>query len=196
MKPRDPRRMLHNNAAKVSSTAVPDQPVNASLSSAMSSNLVTSKQNDQQEKSGISSTTKPPDITKEFTNNLRNIADILSVTQVSTASPIIPQNPLSQPPVQGRQGGLEAKGVVAEPGNLKKVTGLASEQVNAGPVRPLKANAWSDVEHFFDGFDDQQKAAIQKERTRRLEEQKKLFGVRKLCLVLDLDHTLLNSAKA
>jgi len=29
---------------------------------------------------------------------------------------------------------------------------------------------------------------------RKLEEQNKMFAARKLCLVLDLDHTLLNSA--
>ncbi|ONK58600.1 uncharacterized protein A4U43_C09F14730 [Asparagus officinalis] len=57
------------------------------------------------------------------------------------------------------------------------------------------ANPWGDVDHLLDGYDDKQKAAIQKERARRIEEQNKMFAARKLCLVLDLDHTLLNSAK-
>ncbi|KAM0863617.1 hypothetical protein ACQ4PT_044476 [Festuca glaucescens] len=48
---------------------------------------------------------------------------------------------------------------------------------------------------LLNGYDDQQKALIQKERARRIMEQHKMFSARKLCLVLDLDHTLLNSAK-
>ncbi|XP_047309025.1 RNA polymerase II C-terminal domain phosphatase-like 3 isoform X2 [Impatiens glandulifera] len=48
---------------------------------------------------------------------------------------------------------------------------------------------------LLEGFSQQQIAAIQKERMKRIEEQKKLFSVRKLCLVLDLDHTILNSAR-
>ncbi|GMH27391.1 hypothetical protein Nepgr_029234 [Nepenthes gracilis] len=54
---------------------------------------------------------------------------------------------------------------------------------------------WVDVEHLFEGYDVQQKAAIKQERASRIEEQKKMFATRKLCLVLDLDHSLLNSAK-
>lgn len=69
----------------------------------------------------------------------------------------------------------------------------ASVTAAAGPTRSM--NSWGDVEHLFEGYDDKQRVAIQKERTRRLEEQKKMFGSKKLSLVLDLDHTLLNSAK-
>ncbi|CAL9118158.1 unnamed protein product [Musa textilis] len=39
------------------------------------------------------------------------------------------------------------------------------------------------------------KAAIQRDRARRLVEQNRMFASRKLSLVLDLDHTLLNSTK-
>ncbi|CAN8315958.1 unnamed protein product [Cochlearia groenlandica] len=63
----------------------------------------------------------------------------------------------------------------------------------AGPARSM--NNWEDVEHLYEGYDDEQKVAIQKERERRLEEQKKMLSSKKLSLVLDLDHTLLNSAK-
>uniref|UniRef100_A0A7N0TMQ7 protein-serine/threonine phosphatase n=2 Tax=Kalanchoe fedtschenkoi TaxID=63787 RepID=A0A7N0TMQ7_KALFE len=72
----------------------------------------------------------------------------------------------------------------------------ASSTTEDGMAGPSKSQTtWSDVEHLFDGYDDHQRAAIQKERARRLDEQKKMFAERKLCLVLDLDHTLLNSAK-
>ncbi|KAI3452549.1 hypothetical protein Pfo_009213 [Paulownia fortunei] len=198
MKPRDPRRILHNNAPQKGVTSVSDQPkLNASFSSATMGNLSSLRQEDQLEKKSVSSSSlKPPDITMQFTSNLRNIADILSVSQASCIpSPVLPQIPSSQL-VQRHQAGMETKGVVAESGNLRNGSDLTSEAATAVPPRPLNANAWSDVEHLFEGFDDQQKAAIQRERARRLEEQKKMFAVRKLCLVLDLDHTLLNSAKA
>ncbi|KAJ8432282.1 hypothetical protein Cgig2_028544 [Carnegiea gigantea] len=73
------------------------------------------------------------------------------------------------------------------------VSALRPEEVVAG--RPQSQSTWGDVEHLFEGYDDKQKAAIQQERARRIDEQKKMFAARKLCLVLDLDHTLLNSAK-
>ncbi|KAL0408465.1 UNVERIFIED_CONTAM: RNA polymerase II C-terminal domain phosphatase-like 3 [Sesamum radiatum] len=194
MKPRDPRRILHSNALQ--KIAGSDQSkINASLGSAMMGNLSILKQEDQLEKSVSSSSVKPPDITMQFTSNLRNIADILSVSQPSVASPVLPQIPSSQP-AQGHQAGMDTKAVVTDSGNLRNGNDSTTEATITIPPRPLNANAWSDVEHLFEGFDDQQKAAIQRERARRLEEQKKMFAVRKLCLVLDLDHTLLNSAKA
>ncbi|KAG8365811.1 hypothetical protein BUALT_Bualt17G0010700 [Buddleja alternifolia] len=178
MKPRDPRRALHNNAPEKGGA---DQPkVHASVSSAMTGNLDTLRHEDNLEKKSVSaSTVKPPDITRQFTSTLKSIANIVSVSQASMSSPAVPQIPSPQT-VPSHQSGMDTK---------------ASEEAKAGPSQPPNANAWSNVEHLFDGFDDQQKVAIQRERSRRLEEQKKMFAVRKLCLVLDLDHTLLNSAK-
>lgn len=79
--------------------------------------------------------------------------------------------------------------------NSDKPTGIGSAP-GVAPVGPYSQNGWGDVEHLFEGYNDQQKAAIQRERARRIDEQKKMFAANKLCLVLDLDHTLLNSAKA
>ncbi|KAH7436335.1 hypothetical protein KP509_05G014800 [Ceratopteris richardii] len=45
------------------------------------------------------------------------------------------------------------------------------------------------------GMSDDQCEVIFLERARRMNEQKNMLSARKLCLVLDLDHTLLNSAK-
>lgn len=195
MKPRDPRRILHNNAPQKGVTAVTDQPkTNASSCSVMMGNLSAQKQEDLMEKVVPSSCVKPPDITMQFTNNLKNIADIMSVSQACIPSPIFPQSVSSQP-LQGQQVGTETKIVANESVNFRSGSNSTSEVATSAPPRPLNAHAWSDVEHFFDGFDDHQKAAIQRERARRLEEQNKLFSAGKLCLVLDLDHTLLNSAK-
>lgn len=197
MKPRDPRRILHNNTPHQKGvSAVSDLPKTyPSSSSVMMANLSAQGQEDQMEKVVPSGSVKPPDITKQFTNNLRNIADIMSVSQPSTPSSVVPQSASSQP-LQGHQAGPETKIVANESVNFRSGSNSTSDATTSIPPRPLNANAWSDVEHLFDGFDDQQKAAIQRERARRLEEQNKMFAAGKLCLVLDLDHTLLNSAKA
>ncbi|KAK6116614.1 hypothetical protein DH2020_049720 [Rehmannia glutinosa] len=188
MKPRDPRRILHNCAPQKGVTTASDQPkINASFSSAMMCSLSTARHEDQLEKKSVSSgSVKPPDITMQFTSNLRNIADIMSVSQECMPSSVLPQIPSLQP-VQVHQAGMETKGVVADSGNPINGCDLTSEAAIAGPPRPLNANAWSDVEHLFEGFDDKQKAAIQRERARRLEEQKKMFAVRKLCLFVEVD---------
>lgn len=52
-----------------------------------------------------------------------------------------------------------------------------------------------DLEQYLGNADDAVRLAIQSERKRRMEEQDRMFSAGKLCLVLDLDHTLLNSAK-
>lgn len=195
MKARDPRRILHNNTPQNGASAVSDLPKTyPSSSSVMMGNMSAEGQEDQMEKVP-SGSVKPPDITMQFTNNLRNIADIMSVSQASTPSPVLPQSVLSQP-LQSHQAGPESKMVAYNSVNFRSGSNSTSNAATSAPPRPLNANTWSDVEHLFDGFDDQQKAAIQRERARRLEEQNKLFADRKLCLVLDLDHTLLNSAKA
>ncbi|KAH6832060.1 hypothetical protein C2S53_007978 [Perilla frutescens var. hirtella] len=195
MKPRDPRRILHNNAPQKGVTTVSDQPkTTASSCSVMMGNSSAQGQENQKEKLVPSSCAKPPDITMQFTNNLRNIADIMSISQACIPSSILPQCVSSQP-LQGHQVGTETKIVANESVNFRSGSNSTSEAATSAPPRPLNAHAWSDVEHLFDGFDDHQKVAIQRERARRLEEQNKLFAAGKLCLVLDLDHTLLNSAK-
>lgn len=80
----------------------------------------------------------------------------------------------------------------AEPAGTSNTLGL-----KAGPDMAPSGlgNPWGNVEYLLDGYNDEQKAAIQSERARRIAEQNKMFAAKKLCLVLDLDHTLLNSAK-
>ncbi|KAL6505409.1 hypothetical protein OROHE_022788 [Orobanche hederae] len=195
MKPRDPRRVLHNSGPQKGVASASDQSkINASLSSAKICDLKVKHENHVEKKSVSSSSMRLPDITKQFTSNLRNIADIISVSQECMPSSVLPQIPLLQP-VHVFEVRKETKGVAADSGNLRNKSDLTSEEAISGPPPPINASAWSDVEHLFDGFDDQQIAAIQRERARRLDEQNKMFAVRKLCLVLDLDHTLLNSAK-
>lgn len=194
MKPRDPRRLLHSNISQKAGSLGPDQAkTNAALvstSQEMKGNLNLLNQDQEDKKS--TPPKNPPDITSLFTKNLKNIADILSVSQASIPPPVVPQNTSSQP-MQVNLNRVDIKSAVQKSVNLQSGTISSSAEIAAGPSPPQ--NTWGDVEHLFDGFDDQQKAAIQRERARRIEEQNKMFAAHKLCLVLDLDHTLLNSAK-
>ncbi|KAJ8531118.1 hypothetical protein K7X08_025849 [Anisodus acutangulus] len=189
MKPRDPRRALHNTAVLKGGNVGSDQcKTGVAGTQAMTSNLCVQRQEDQLDrKSAVILSTTPPDIARQFTKNLKNIADMISVspsTSLAAASRTATQH------IQVYQSRLEGKGTVSESSERLNDAGLASEK---GSLQPQ--TSWGDVEHLFEGYSDQQRADIQKERARRLQEQKKMFAVRKLCLVLDLDHTLLNSAK-
>ncbi|XP_058753657.1 RNA polymerase II C-terminal domain phosphatase-like 3 [Vicia villosa] len=182
MKPRDPRRFLHGSSTLQKG---------GSLGSEQSKTTVSPMPNNQ-----ATDLTSPsiaqPDITRQFTKNLKNIADIMSVPQEpSTQSPAT-QN-VSSASVPFTSDRAEQKSVLPHPQNLKGGVESAPETCTSGSPQPQ--NTWADVEHLFEGYDEKQKAAIQRERSRRLEEQNKMFAARKLCLVLDLDHTLLNSAK-
>lgn len=192
MKPRDPRRVLHNTAVLKGGNVGSDQCKSGVAGThAMISNLCFQSQDDQLDrKPAVTLSTTPPDIARQFTKNLKNIADMISVspsTQTSAASRTQIQC------IQVHQSRLEGKGAVSESSERLNDAGLASEKGSPGSLQPQIS--WGDVEHLFEGYSDQQRADIQRERARRLEEQKKMFSVRKLCLVLDLDHTLLNSAK-
>ncbi|KAI7724732.1 hypothetical protein M8C21_004609, partial [Ambrosia artemisiifolia] len=101
----------------------------------------------------------------------------------------------SSQPAQVHPSFVNIKVPPSHPGRLQNGTVPTSEEVASGVGPSQQHNTWGDVEQFFGRFDDQQRAAIQRERSKRMEEQKKMFADRKLCLVLDLDHTLLNSAK-
>nr|GLL43975.1 RNA polymerase II C-terminal domain phosphatase-like 3 [Ipomoea trifida] len=176
MKPRDPRRALHNppiQKGDQSTTGVPNtQGITGSSS-------VQRQQEQLDKKSSLPNSSVPPDISHQFTKNLKNIADLISVSQPSISSPLASQTPSTQP-VLAHQGKLEGKRVV-----LESSQPLASEVASVVPSRPQ--NSWGDVEHLFEGFDDQQKAAIQRERARRIDEQKKMFAARKLCLFIEVD---------
>lgn len=194
MKPRDPRRVLHSSGLQTGGSMEIDQP-QLKTTTLRTPVLIGNMNGQRQDRLGdkISAplpSTSIPDITLPFTENLKNLADILSVSQTSS-QPTLPQASSSQP-TQTSQGRVDAKGVL-DSGSMQTRSALVSKEVSA--VSSRSHNNWDDVEHLFDGFDEQQKAAIQKERARRLEEQRKMFAARKLCLVLDLDHTLLNSAK-
>ncbi|KAJ7945602.1 RNA polymerase II C-terminal domain phosphatase-like 3 [Quillaja saponaria] len=202
MKPRDPRRILHGVLQKGGSIGSDQVKADAALKSGTQGSLDNAtgqKPEVQAELETVPSQTvpsvPPPDIARQFTKNLNNIADIMSVTQASANQPIVSQ---TQSSASGplKPDLVDLKTVVSSSENQHAGTSTAIAAPDAGVAALSRPQStWGDVEHLFEGYDDRQKAAIQRERSRRIEEQKKMFAARKLCLVLDLDHTLLNSAK-
>ena len=197
MKPRDPRRILHGSALQKSSSSGHEQlkTIVSPISSTQGSkdNMNVQKQEGQADtKSGPSQSVAPPDFARLFSKNLKNIADTMSVSQASTTVPIISQN-MSSEAVAVKSDKVDVKGIASNSEDQQNGMSSAPELGVAAASR--SENSWKDVEHLFEGYDEQQKAAIHRERARRIEEQNKMFSSRKLCLVLDLDHTLLNSAK-
>jgi len=189
MKPRDPRRILHSNVVqKTESSGSEAIKTSGSLSSDVQSSKdhsIVGERGEQARTSTLPShSASSPDISRQFAKNLQNLADIVATSQASAPTPAGTQS-TSQP--------IPSK-ISNDPTEPKIVPGLSNQGGTMNSVSPT-ANPWGDVDHLLDGYDDQQKAAIQKERARRIAEQNKMFAARKLCLVLDLDHTLLNSAK-
>ncbi|KAK7295619.1 hypothetical protein RJT34_18530 [Clitoria ternatea] len=178
MKPRDPRRILHTNNTLQKSGSLGNEQFKAIVSPASNNQGTGDNVNAQKLEVKVDSKLMPtqsiaqPDIARQFTRNLKNIADIMSVPHESTNH-------------SSAQSFSSA--------SVPLTVGSAPE--TCAPSTSRSQSTWGDVEHLFEGYDEQQKAAIQRERARRIKEQNKMFAARKLCLVLDLDHTLLNSAK-
>ncbi|KAK4764154.1 hypothetical protein SAY87_013592 [Trapa incisa] len=173
MKPRDPRRILHGSRHPKSGNLGCEQLTSGIPTEAPADSSVV-----------ISQPVAAPDTAQKFTSALKSSADIVTV---SHALPSLPVEPIQN------SSGLVDKTKGSNSPEQQIGNGML---VDAGSsVHSQPQNSWGSVEHLFEGYDDRQKAAIQRERARRIEEQRKMFASRKLCLVLDLDHTLLNSAK-
>ncbi|KAK9104035.1 hypothetical protein Scep_020879 [Stephania cephalantha] len=184
MKPRDPRRILHSAMFQKNGDLRTEGPSN---NQTVKDNVLVRQLGEQAQTASMpSQPSQPPDISRQFTKELKNLAALTS--QAINAS-TVPLTGSSQPlPVKMEKSNV---GVVTD--TNEQQSNSKPEEGAVGAAKPQ--NAWGDVEHLFEGYDDQQRAAIQRERARRIEEQNKMFSARKLCLVLDLDHTLLNSAK-
>ncbi|KAF8390729.1 hypothetical protein HHK36_025256 [Tetracentron sinense] len=195
LKPCDPRRILRNNTFQ-ESESLGFEPIKTKgpppPSIQGSKDILTVRQQGEQAETNSmpSQSTLPPD-NAQLVEKLKNIADFFSDSQ-ATNTPTIDPHIVSSLPVPDNKDKAEVKAVPTDSDDQKIGIGLIPD-CTADPSQ--SQNMWGDVEHLFEGYDDQQKAAIQRERARRIEEQNKMFAARKLCLVLDLDHTLLNSAK-
>ncbi|KAI6677337.1 hypothetical protein NL676_038133 [Syzygium grande] len=185
MKPRDPRRVLHGNMLQKSGSIGTEQLKHAPLVSRIQTEDTADKKTLPSESSVAS------DVSQKILKHSKNIPVIMSSSQSST-NPVPGSQNLPSQPIQSISG-VDAKTEL--PNHKEQRSGTDPLVEVSAPGPSPSQSSWGDLEHIFEGYDDHQRAAIQRERTRRLEEQRKMFAERKLCLVLDLDHTLLNSAK-
>ncbi|GJN04780.1 hypothetical protein PR202_ga22352 [Eleusine coracana subsp. coracana] len=182
MKPRDPRRILHNNITKPNGITEPD-------SQGSKDQSTSSEQQLERHQATLSSSQQGAllsNVARLSTINPKTV-DPVSNSQLAATALMAPAQQAS-----GSNRSDPRLMVGQNSPNADAATNAAptTSQETMQPVDPYGA-----VDHLLGGYDEQQKALIQKERARRIEEQRELFRARKLCLVLDLDHTLLNSAK-
>ncbi|VAI05186.1 unnamed protein product [Triticum turgidum subsp. durum] len=187
MKARDPRRVLHNNTSQKNDTPNSDQAKSNGIAlpafQDSKDNLINREQLAEQLQTTVlpSQPVSLSSIARQSTMSASKV-DPVSNSQLAASSLIAPQETL----VSVNR---------ADP----RVAAGQNDSNDAAPATTLgtrpPANQWGDLDDLLNGYDDQQKALIQKERARRIMEQHTMFSSRKLCLVLDLDHTLLNSAK-
>ncbi|KAL3677432.1 hypothetical protein R1sor_027380 [Riccia sorocarpa] len=108
--------------------------------------------------------------------------------------------------VSGETQAISANSRVEVPGSgLQKGSDLQIQKTlnqDTGPRKPKASpGQWGasqvhpGLEKILEELSEKERLAVQQERERRMEEQDRMFSEGKLCLVLDLDHTLLNSAK-
>ncbi|KAG9445824.1 hypothetical protein H6P81_011952 [Aristolochia fimbriata] len=187
MKPRDPRRILQNSMVQKSQKPGTDQVKPDDPLPVIKDITTVREQTDQASTCLPAQSNQMPDIAPQFTSKLKNIAELVSSSQLNSIPLSGPEN--SHQPVVSTADKIDAQsgGVSQDQGNTSDLSrGVKMEQPQ---------NPWGDLDLLLEGYDDKQRAAIQKERARRIKEQNKMFAAGKLCLVLDLDHTLLNSAK-
>ncbi|KAH0457362.1 hypothetical protein IEQ34_012677 [Dendrobium chrysotoxum] len=185
MKPRDPRRILHDNIVQKSEASPSDQNKMGAMPSSSQINKDRITDRDLGEQLQI------PNSSRQFMKNLKNIADNMSTSKLPAIASASGPLDISQP-IIGMTDKPDGR-VIIESNDSKVVNGSSSQTGTVDASQ--ETNPWGDMDHLLNGYDDHQKAAIQKERARRIAEQNKMFAAGKLCLVLDLDHTLLNSAK-
>ncbi|CAL4993050.1 unnamed protein product [Urochloa decumbens] len=179
MKPRDPRRILHNNIAQKTDAAGLEQ---------VKSNGTTQPDSQGTKDQTTSMASQPAlvsNIARSFTMSTKR-GDPVSNSQLAATTLMAPTQQAS-----GSTNRVDPRLAVQQNGHNSVAANASAAPLEA--AQPV--STWGDVDHLLDGYDDQQRALIQKERARRITEQQKMFSARKLCLVLDLDHTLLNSAK-
>lgn len=195
LKDRDPRKNLHYGTFQQNKRCRFEQfeanGADPSVSQSGKDSFSLQHQGHQETQTTTSSfqSAQLPDIASEFTKNLKNVADILSIdnTSVTVAQPVLSQQ------IPENMDRVETGIIATDCDNRQNKNCLPPEEHTKEPSQ--SPNPWEEMEHIFEGYDELQKATILRERERRIEEQNKMFAAKKLCLVLDLDHTLLNSAK-
>uniref|UniRef100_A0A0D9XSG4 protein-serine/threonine phosphatase n=1 Tax=Leersia perrieri TaxID=77586 RepID=A0A0D9XSG4_9ORYZ len=192
MKPRDPRRILHSNIAQKNDTVPPVCVEQAKSNGTALPDSQGSKDhlpNHDQQAVQPQTSALPSQSVSSVRPATVNVNPVSNSQLAATALMPHGDSQKTSSSVNKADPRLAA-GQNESNGDAKTSTGPATAPDSVPPASP-----WGELDHLLDGYDDQQKALIQKERARRIMEQQKMFAARKLCLVLDLDHTLLNSAK-
>lgn len=193
MKPCDPRHLLHNNRFEKNDAILSEEnKIRGIFGSHSSMGCLSAREPGEQAESSVSSKLfcipTPPNVSEQLSKNLVNI---LSNSHQIITTPLVSHS--NNVPIINKANQVDAKPTSAELLDSNTTSVVVSEASVGGVSQ--SANSWRDLDHLLAGFNDVQKAAIQRERARRIAEQNIMFAARKLCLVLDLDHTLLNSAK-
>jgi RNA polymerase II C-terminal domain phosphatase-like 3/4 len=182
MKHRDPRRILHNNIAKTNGITQPN-------SQGSKDHSTNSEQQLEQHQTALF-----PFQQGGLLSNMTQSSNINSKTMDPVSNSQLAATAFMAPAQQASSSNSSDLRLMVGPNGLNPGAATnaapATTPETGEPVDPYGA-----VDHLLGGYDEQQKGLIQKEKARRIEEQRELFRARKLCLVLDLDHTLLNSAK-
>ena len=191
MKPRDPRRVLHNNTAQKNDTSTTEQAKSNGIAlpdfQDSKDDLINCEQLSEHFRTSVLPS-QPVSLSNTAGQSIMSMSmvDPVSNSRLAASSLVTSQQTSVSHKADPRLAAGES-----DP-NADAATTAAPGTTLAAAT---PANQWGDLDDLLNGYDDLQKALIQKERARRIMEQHKMFSVRKLCLVLDLDHTLLNSAK-
>ncbi|KAH9329269.1 hypothetical protein KI387_001377 [Taxus chinensis] len=204
MKPRDPRRVLPINSgcedSKLNGMPKSCSPVSREI------RVTSSRPAAVDLAPKLPQVSCLPNIEQNFKEKLVTIAEMLGKSDVKTLQALS-----SQLCIDKSKKESECLDLDSTPGRLSKFYEVDNKQDMgvsspvSSPMQSLsdenigiaqnKSNPWGDLDHLLEGYSEDQRLAIHQERARRIEEQNKMFHAKKLCLVLDLDHTLLNSAK-
>lgn len=203
MKPRDPRRALLGSILEKSKTlalAAAKSESTSAASSSGASNLVAQVSGD-----ASATTSLPHDPTD------KPLGGVVNMMANAWPSSLVKNENL---PVIGSSGMPQVSDAISSssrPDDLLRASKGTGVETKLAVIKPpskfdlnvsaaanpkqQSINHWDHLEPLLEGLDERQKQAVRQERARRIEEQSRMFVAKKLCLVLDLDHTLLNSAK-
>ncbi|KAF9622449.1 hypothetical protein IFM89_031252, partial [Coptis chinensis] len=133
-----------------------------------------------------------PDIAWKFTKQLKCVGQKVYASE-ATSLPYTGTRIASSESIQINSCNADVRAKMRDINDQRSTgTDLMPEGDKMGTLQTQ--NAWGDITHVIEGYNDHEKADIRRERASRIEEQNAMFAARKLSLVLDLDHTLLHSA--
>ncbi|KAG0468026.1 hypothetical protein HPP92_017354 [Vanilla planifolia] len=160
MKPRDPRRILHNN--KVQKTRVSEHEENkmgaTSCDLQYKERLIVGDSVEQAQTNTVLPRLASPANSLHLTKNIKNSNDGMP----SSKSSNIPQSgpPNCSLPIPSMANKPDGRQFAMETNDSKAVNTSTSQTVTTDSSH--STNAWEDVDHLLDGYDEQQKAAIQR----------------------------------